>query len=165
MQDAILAARAEGDSAGGLIECLALGLPAGLGSPDFDENLESIIARHVFAVPAVKGLSFGAGFALASMRGSEANDVFVPGDTLRTRTNNNGGINGGISNGMPVVFTVVIKPTPSIGREQKTVDMRTGEAALLTITGRHDPCILSRAVPVMEAACALAVTEIPGVLS
>lgn len=165
MQDAILAARAEGDSAGGLIECFALGLPAGLGSPDFDENLESIIARHVFAVPAVKGLAFGAGFALASMRGSEANDVFVPGDTLRTRTNNNGGINGGISNGMPVVFTVVIKPTPSIGRAQETVDMRTGEAALLTITGRHDPCILSRAVPVMEAACALAVTEIPGVLS
>ena len=165
MQDAILAARADGDSAGGLIECLALGLPAGLGSPDFDENLESIIARHVFAVPAVKGLAFGAGFALAGMRGSEANDVFVPGDTLRTRTNNNGGINGGISNGMPVVFTVVIKPTPSIGRAQETVDMRTGEAALLTITGRHDPCILSRAVPVMEAACALAVTEIPGVLS
>lgn len=165
MQQAILEARAEGDSVGGLIECLALGLPAGLGSPDFDENIETAIARHVFAVPAVKGLSFGAGFRFASMRGSQANDAFLPGNTLHTRTNNNGGINGGISNGMPVVFTVVIKPTPSIGMEQDTVDMRTGEAARLTITGRHDPCILSRAVPVIEAACALALTEIPGVLS
>lgn len=165
MQEAVLAARAEGDSVGGIIECLAFGLPAGLGSPDFDENLESLIARHVFAVPAVKGLSFGAGFSFASMRGSEANDVFEPGESLHTRTNNNGGINGGISNGMPVAFSVVIKPTPSIGREQDTVDMRTGEAAKLSITGRHDPCILSRAVPVIEAACALALTEIPGMLS
>ena len=165
MQQAVLAARAEGDSVGGLIQCLALGLPAGLGSPDFDENIETSIARHMFAVPAVKGIAFGAGFDFASMKGSEANDTFMPGNGLHTRTNNNGGINGGISNGMPVVFSVVIKPTPSIGREQDTVDMRTGEAAKLTITGRHDPCILSRAVPVIEAACALALTEIPGVLS
>ena len=165
MQKSILEARAEGDSVGGLIECFALGVPAGLGSPDFDENIETSIARHVFAVPAVKGLAFGAGFDFASMRGSKANDAFVPGHTLNTRTNNNGGINGGISNGMPVVFTVVIKPTPSIGREQDTVDMRTNEPATLVINGRHDPCILSRAVPVIEAACALALTEVPGVLS
>lgn len=165
MQKAVLDARADGDSVGGLIECFALGVPAGLGSPDFDENIETIIARHVFAVPAVKGIAFGAGFGLASMRGSEANDAFVPGEKPTTRTNNNGGINGGISNGMPVVFSVVIKPTPSIGREQDTVNMSTGKAEKLVITGRHDPCILSRAVPVIEAACALALTEVPGVLA
>ena len=165
MQKAVLDARADGDSVGGIIECFACGLPAGLGSPDFDENIETVIARHVFAVPAVKGLSFGAGFGFASMRGSEANDAFVPGEHPTTRTNNNGGINGGISNGMPVVFSVVIKPTPSIGREQDTEDMRTHEAAKLVINGRHDPCILSRAVPVIEAACALALTEVPGVLA
>lgn len=165
MQKAVLEARSAGDSVGGLIQCFALGLPAGLGSPDFDENIETAVARHVFAVPAVKGLAFGAGFALASMRGSEANDAFVPGNTLHTRTNNNGGINGGITNGMPVVFTVVIKPTPSIAMEQDTVNMQNGEAARLTITGRHDPCILSRAVPVIEAACALALSDVPGVLA
>ena len=165
MQKAVLDARADGDSVGGLIECFALGVPAGLGSPDFDENIETVIARHVFAVPAVKGIAFGAGFHLASMRGSEANDAFVPGERPTTRTNNNGGINGGISNGMPVVFSVVIKPTPSIGREQDTVNMSTGNAEKLVITGRHDPCILSRAVPVIEAACALALTEVPGVLA
>ena len=165
MQKAVLDARADGDSVGGLIECFALGVPAGLGSPGFDENIETVIARHVFAVPAVKGIAFGAGFHLASMRGSEANDAFVPGESPTTRTNNNGGINGGISNGMPVVFSVVIKPTPSIGREQDTVNMSTGNAEKLVITGRHDPCILSRAVPVIEAACALALTEVPGVLA
>ena len=165
MQQAVLAARADGDSVGGIIECFALGVPAGLGSPDFDENIETIIARHVFAVPAVKGIAFGTGFGLASMRGSEANDAFVPGERPTTRTNNNGGINGGISNGMPVVFSVVIKPTPSIGREQDTVNMNTGRTEKLVITGRHDPCILSRAVPVIEAACALALTEVPGVLA
>ena len=165
MQQAILDARGDGDSVGGLIQCFALNVPAGLGSPDFDENIETLIARHMFAVPAVKGLAFGAGFDFASMRGSEANDSLTPGTPFRTRTNNNGGINGGISNGMPVVFTVVVKPTPSIGKEQETVNMNTSEAAKLIITGRHDPCILSRAVPVIEAACALALTELPGVLA
>ncbi len=165
MQQAILDARSEGDSVGGLIQCFALGIPAGLGSPDFDENIESIIARHVFSVPATKGISFGAGFSMASMRGSQANDIFLPGNSPHTKTNNNGGINGGISNGMPIVFTVAIKPTPSISKEQDTIDIRTGQAKKLVISGRHDPCILSRAVPVIEAACALAVTEIPGVLS
>lgn len=162
MQKAILEARAEGDSVGGVIECFALNLPAGRGGPDFDDNIETAIARHVFAVPAVKGLAFGSGFGLASMRGSEANDAFLPGEGIHTRTNHNGGINGGISNGMPVVFSVIIKPTPSIGKEQDTVNMSTGEAARLVITGRHDPCILPRAVPVIEAACALALSEVMG---
>ena len=162
MQKAILEARAEGDSVGGVIECFALNLPAGRGGPDFDDNIETAIARHVFAVPAVKGLAFGSGFGLASMRGSEANDAFLPGEGIHTRTNHNGGINGGISNGMPVVFSVVIKPTPSIGKEQDTVNMSTGEAARLVINGRHDPCILPRAVPVIEAACALALSEVMG---
>ena len=167
MQEAILKARGEGDSVGGIIECFVVGIPAGTGSPDFDENIESFIARHVFAVPAVKGLEFGTGFGFASMRGSQANDAFMPGEgkTLQTRTNNNGGINGGIANGMPVVFRVAIKPTPSIAQEQDTVDMRSGEAAKLVISGRHDPCILSRAVPVIEAAAALAMSEITGVLA
>lgn len=162
MQKAILEARAEGDSVGGVIECFALNMPAGKGGPDFDDNIETAIARHVFAVPAVKGLAFGSGFGLASMRGSEANDAFLPGEGIHTRTNHNGGINGGISNGMPVVFSVVIKPTPSIGKEQDTVNMSTGEAARLVINGRHDPCILPRAVPVIEAACALALSEVMG---
>lgn len=164
MQKAILAARAEGDSVGGLVECAILGMPAGIGGPDFDENIETCLARRLFAVPAVKGLEFGLGFRFAALRGSESNDAFLPGATLATRTNHNGGINGGIANGMPVVFTVVIKATPSIAREQDTVDMRTGEAAKLTIAGRHDPCILSRAVPVIEAAAALAASSVPGVL-
>ncbi len=167
MRDAIIKARSEGDSVGGIVECFIFGMPAGVGSPDFDENIESHIARHIFAVPAVKGLEFGMGFGFASMRGSAANDVFVPAGqgVLRTRTNHNGGINGGIANGMPVVFRVVIKPTSSIAQEQDTVDMRTGEAAKLVITGRHDPCILSRAVPVVEAAAALAMCSVPGVLA
>ena len=165
MQQAILDARSDGDSVGGLLECVIFGMPAGTGSPDFDENIETFLARHLFAVPAVKGLEFGLGFRFATLRGSETNDSFIPGDPIATRTNNNGGINGGIANGMPVVFTVVIKPTPSISREQDTVDMSTGEAAKLVISGRHDPCILSRAVPVIEAAAALAVSSVPGVLA
>ncbi len=165
MRRAILDARGEGDSVGGAIECIIIGLPAGLGSPDLDENLEGAVARHIFSVPAVKALEFGAGTAFASMRGSVANDPFLPGvPSPVTASNNNGGINGGISNGMPVVFTATIKPTPSIAKEQRTVDMRTGEAAVLAVSGRHDPCIVQRAVPVIEAAAALAASEIPGVL-
>ena len=158
MRERILAARSCGDSVGGVIECLVCGMPAGLGCPDFDANVESLWARHLLAIPAVKGLEFGAGFRFAGMRGSAANDPFYR-DTagcVRTRTNNNGGINGGITNGMPLVCSVVIKPTPSIALEQETVDMRTGEPARLRVSGRHDPCILPRAVPVVEAATALA---------
>ncbi len=164
MRQAIIKARADGDSVGGLVECVIFGIPAGTGGPDFDENIETCLARHLFAVPAVKGLEFGLGFGFAALRGSESNDAFIPGEPIATRTNHNGGINGGIANGMPVIFTVVIKATPSITREQDTVDMRTGEAARLTIAGRHDPCILSRAVPVIESAAALAVSTLPGLL-
>ena len=115
-------------------------------------------------MPAVKGVAFGAGFDLARMRGSEANDPFyMDGDTVRTRTNHAGGVNGGITNGMPVAFEVVIRPTPSIAREQDTVDLRTGEDCKLTIHGRHDPCILPRAVVVIEAAAALAACEVWGI--
>lgn len=158
MEAAILAARQEIDSIGGVIQCAVLGLPAGVGSPDFGENLEGELARALFAVPAVKGVAFGAGFALAQMRGSQANDPFcMDGGTVRTRTNHNGGINGGISNGMPVIFTAAIKPTPSISQPQATVNFRTGEETTLTIKGRHDPCIVPRAVPVIEAAAALTI--------
>ena len=158
MEAAILAARQEIDSIGGVIQCAVLGLPAGVGSPDFGENLEGELARALFAVPAVKGVAFGAGFALSRMRGSQANDPFcMDGGTVRTRTNHNGGINGGISNGMPVVFTAAIKPTPSISQPQATVNFRTGEETTLTIKGRHDPCIVPRAVPVIEAAAALTI--------
>ena len=161
MQQAILRAREEQDSVGGTIQCAVYGLPAGMGSPDLDENVEGIFARHLFAVPAVKGVEFGAGFALAGMRGSQANDPFYrDGDTIRTRTNHSGGINGGITNGMPVLFTVAMRPTPSIAQEQDTVNLVTGENAKLSIHGRHDPCIVHRAVPVIEAAAALAACQL-----
>ena len=158
MRERILAARSSGDSVGGVIECLVCGMPAGLGAPDFDDNVESLWARHLLAIPAVKGLEFGAGFRFATLSGSTANDPFCRDAAGRicTRTNNNGGINGGITNGMPLVCAVVIKPTPSIALEQETIDMRTGAAARLRVGGRHDPCILPRAVPVVEAATALA---------
>ncbi len=167
MQEAVLKAKSEGDSVGGIIECFVLGLPAGAGGPDIDDELEGLIARHVFAVPGIKGLEFGSGFALAAMRGSQANDAFVPGPDgfPLTRTNHSGGISGGIANGMPLVFRAAVKPTPSIALEQDSVDMRTGEAARLSIAGRHDPCIVPRAVPVIEAAAALALSEVPGVLA
>jgi chorismate synthase len=164
MQQAILDARAALDSVGGTIECMVSGLPAGVGAPDLDENVEGIFARHLFAVPAVKGLEFGAGFALAGLRGSQANDPFRMEDgQVRTRTNRAGGVNGGITNGMPVVFTVAMRPTPSISQEQDTVDLTTGQNAKLVIHGRHDPCIVHRAVPVIEAAAALAACQLLGV--
>ena len=163
MQQAILQAREEQDSVGGTIECMVCGLPAGMGAPDLDENAEGIFARHLFAVPAVKGVEFGAGFALARMRGSQANDPFyMDGSTVRTRTNHSGGINGGITNGMPLTFQVAIRPTPSIAKEQDTVDLTLGENARLSIHGRHDPCIVHRAVPVVEAAAALAACQLMG---
>lgn len=160
MREAIQAARAEGDSVGGVIECVVRGLPVGIGEPMFD-GLENQIARVVFAVPAVKGIEFGAGFAAANMRGSENNDPFtVKGGKIETLTNNAGGILGGISNGMPVVFRAAIKPTPSIAKEQQSVNLNTMRPEALSITGRHDPCIVPRAVPVIEAAAALAISDL-----
>lgn len=161
MQAEILSAKAEGDSIGGTIECAILGLSAGLGQPDLDGNLEGILARHIFAVPAVKGLEFGVGFDCARMWGSEYNDRFyMDGDQVRTHTNHAGGINGGITNGMPVIFTVAMRPTPSIAKAQGTIDMARREDAVLELKGRHDPCVVHRAVPVIEAAAALAVCEL-----
>lgn len=158
MRRAILAARSELDSVGGVIQCAVLDMPAGVGGPDFGVNIEGELARALFAIPAVKGVEFGAGFALSSMRGSQANDAFcMDGGAVRTRTNHNGGINGGISNGMPVLFSAAVKPTPSIGRPQETVNFRTGRDAAIEIRGRHDPCIVHRAVPVVEAAAALTI--------
>lgn len=164
LEDVILAARAEGDSVGGTIACSVAGLPAGLGAPDFGRNAEGIFSQYLFAVPAVKGVEFGAGFAFARMRGSQANDPFyMDGDAVKTRTNHAGGINGGITNGMPVEFAAAIRPTPSISIEQDTVDLAAGEDTKLVIEGRHDPCILPRAVVVVEAAAALAACELLGI--
>ena len=159
MRQLIFQARAAGDSVGGIIECAVIGLPAGLGDALFG-GLESRISQIVFGVPAVKGIEFGAGFAAAAMRGSENNDPFVyENGQIRTAGNNHGGILGGISSGMPIIFRAAIKPTPSIGREQDSVDMSSGEAVKLEIGGRHDPCIVPRAVPCIEAAAAIAVYD------
>ena len=153
----IEAARLAQDSVGGTIECAVTGLPAGVGEPMFD-GLESAIAKAVFGVPAVKGIEFGAGFALAAMRGSRANDAFCyQNGHVVTETNHCGGILGGIANGMPLIFRCAVKPTPSISQPQKTVDLQTGENTVLTIHGRHDPCIVPRAVPGIEAVTALAI--------
>ena len=159
MREAIAAARAEGDSVGGIIECAVLGLPAGLGDPMFG-GMENRIAAAVFGIPAVKGLEFGAGFAAAALRGSENNDAFaVENGKIVTETNRCGGILGGITDGMPLCFRVAVKPTPSISRPQRTVNLDTLESAELAVTGRHDPCIVPRAVPCIEAAAAIAVYD------
>lgn len=159
MQQKILAAKADCDSVGGVIECMAVNLPAGVGEPFFD-SLESRLAHALFSVPAVKGLEFGAGFALTEMKGSEANDqMYFDNGKVKTYTNNNGGITGGITNGMPVCFKTAIKPTPSIAKPQKTVDTAAGENTELVITGRHDPCIVQRAVPVIEGTAAWVILD------
>ena len=164
VEQIILAAKADGDSVGGAIACTVTGLPAGFGSPDFGCNAEGIFSQYLFAVPAVKAVAFGAGFGFAAMRGSAANDPFsMDGKTVKTRTNHAGGINGGITNGMPITFEVAIRPTPSISKEQDTVDLATGENTKLVIEGRHDPCIVHRALPVIEAAAALASCEVLGI--
>lgn len=156
-------ARADGDSVGGRIECAVTGLKAGLGDPLFD-SIESVLSSLLFSVPAVKGVEFGNGFGITEMRGSEANDSWHYGEdgVLRTLTNNNGGVLGGITTGMPVVFNVAIKPTASIFKEQDTVNVATGENVKLSLKGRHDPCIVVRALPVIEAAAALAVYQFVG---
>lgn len=160
MEGEIMAAKGDLDSVGGVIECMITGLPAGLGNPFFD-SVESALSHMMFSVPAVKGVEFGDGFALASMRGSGANDAFYyDGAAVKTKTNRNGGINGGITNGMPVLFRAAIKPTPSISRLQETIDTDTQENCTLEIKGRHDPCIVQRAVPVVEAAASWAILDV-----
>jgi len=159
MRAAILSAKEEGDSLGGIVECAAIGLPAGLGDPIFD-GIENRIAGAVFGIPAVKGIEFGSGFAGAGQRGSQNNDEFYQnGESVQTRTNHSGGIQGGITNGMPVIFRAAIKPTPSIARLQKSVRLSSGEDTTLEIKGRHDPCIVPRAVPCAEAAAAIALYD------
>lgn len=159
MREAILSARSELDSIGGVVECAAYGMPAGVGDPMFD-GIENRIARIAFGIPAVKGVDFGAGFGAAYLKGSENNDAYrMVGGTVRTETNRAGGILGGITTGAPVVWQMAVKPTPSIGRVQRSVDMDEGTDTELTVRGRHDPCIVPRAVPVAEAACALALLD------
>ncbi len=159
MQAAILAAAEDGDSVGGELETVVTGLPVGVGEPWFD-TLEGVLAHALFSIPAVKGVSFGDGFALAAMRGSEANDCFLKdGDTVATVTNHNGGINGGIANGMPLVIRCAVKPTPTIHKAQTTLNRETGELVELVAGGRHDPCIVHRARVVADSMVALTLCD------
>lgn len=160
MRKVILQAKEEGDSVGGIVECLVTGVPAGLGEPMFG-GMENRLAAALFGIPAVKGVEFGAGFGVATMRGSENNDPFTVKDgKVVTQTNRAGGILGGITNGMPLVFRLAFKPTPSIAREQQTVSLSKKQVEELVVTGRHDPCIVPRAVPVVEAVTALVLSDL-----
>ena len=161
MTEAIRTAKAEGDSVGGVIECMITGFPGGVGDPFFD-GLESRLSQMLFSIPAVKGVEFGAGFAAASLRGSENNDPFCvsPEGQIATVTNHAGGILGGITNGMPIVFRLAVKPTPSIAMEQQSVNLESMKTQTLQIRGRHDPCIVPRAVPVAEAAAAIVLFDL-----
>ena len=161
MQEQILAAAAQADSVGGVIECAAIGLPAGLGNPMFD-GVENRLAAALFGIPAVKGVEFGAGFASARSLGSQNNDAFTIDEqgNIRTTSNNSGGILGGISNGMPICLRVAIKPTPSIGQRQQSISLSQRKITELQIRGRHDPCIAHRAVPVVEAVTALVLLDL-----
>ena len=159
MAAAVDAARLANDSVGGIIECAAIGLPVGIGDPMFD-GMENIISSIVFGIPAVKGIEFGSGFECAEMLGSTCNDAYhIEDGAVRTATNNNGGILGGITNGMPLIFRVAIKPTPSISKAQQTVSLSQMAEKTLEIKGRHDPCIVPRAVPCIEAAAAIAIYD------
>ena len=161
MQENIIKAKAEADSVGGILETAVIGLPEGVGEPWFD-SIESMLSHGLFSIPAVKGVEFGGGFALSETRGSQANDSFYFDDNgkVKTKTNNNGGINGGISNGMPVIFRSAIKPTPTIGKAQETVDILKGENAVLSSGGRHDPCIVHRARVVVDSITAIILCDI-----
>lgn len=153
--------RENGDSVGGQIRCTVSGVPAGLGGPDWRDTVESEISRHVFAIPAVKAIGFGEGEGFAALHGSEANDAFrTDGSRIFTETNHAGGINGGISNGMDIVFTATFRPTPSIAKPQETVDLARMENTAVTVGGRHDSCVALRAAPVVEAAAALAICRL-----
>ena len=159
MQDQIRAAHDAGDSVGGVIECAAVGVPAGVGDPMFD-GMENRIARVLFGVPAVKGVEFGAGFEVSKMRGSENNDPYrMAGDGVHICSNHAGGILGGITTGLPIIVRAALKPTPSIARAQESVSLSRKENVSLAVPGRHDPCIAPRAVPCVEAAVAIAVLD------
>lgn len=160
MEHRILSAKMDGDSVGGIVQCAITGINAGVGDPFFD-SVESTIAHLIFSVPAVKGIEFGKGFDLTKLKGSEANDsYYYEGEKIATKTNNNGGILGGLTNGMPILFNVAIKPTASIIKYQDTVDIENKEDTKLQIEGRHDPCIVPRAVVVIEAIAALALLDL-----
>ncbi len=158
--DIIDDAKSKSDSVGGIVETAIIGLPAGIGSPIFD-NVESNIASILFSIPAVKGVEFGQGFDITSLYGSEANDSFyIENKKILTRTNNNGGINGGITNGMPLLLRTAVKPTSSIAKKQDTIDIKTLKNATLEVKGRHDACIVPRVVPVIDAACAISIFDL-----
>nr|WP_312288717.1 chorismate synthase [Clostridium chromiireducens] len=160
MRNTILKAKKEQDSVGGTIECTVLGINPGIGNPFFD-SVESILAHLMFSVPAVKGIEFGKGFDMSRLRGSDCNDeYYYDGENVKTYTNNNGGITGGITNGMPILFKVGIKPTPSISKTQRTIDIVEKKESDLVIEGRHDPCIVQRAVPVIEAVTAIGILDL-----
>ncbi len=159
MEEAIIAARSAGDSLGGIVECIALNMPVGVGEPLFDA-LDADLAKALFGVPAVKGVEFGVGFKVAEMRGSESNDAFLmKNGKVATATDYAGGILGGLSSGMPIMIRVAIKPTPSIAKEQRTVNLSTMEDATLSVKGRHDPCVVPKAVPAIEAAVAITLVD------
>ena len=160
MQAEIRKAKEDGDSVGGIIECIITGVPAGVGDPMFD-GIESKIAQIIYGIPAVKGLDFGSGFTGSYLRGSQNNDAYtVENGRISTKTNNAGGILGGISTGMPIIFQTAIKPTPSIAKPQQSVCISKMEVTSLIVQGRHDPCIVPRAVPVIEAASAIAIFDL-----
>ncbi|MEM3852034.1 MAG: chorismate synthase [Methanomassiliicoccales archaeon] len=160
MKGEILMARSNGDSVGGIVECRASGMPAGLGDPFFD-SVEGEISKMVFAIPAVRGIQFGSGFASTEMYGSEHNDQFTISEgKVVTLTNNAGGVNGGITNGMDIVFSVAFKPTSSIPKEQRSVDLTSMRETTIVVKGRHDPCIVPRAVIVVEAVCSLVLADL-----
>jgi chorismate synthase len=159
MEKSIIKAKDEGNSLGGIIECVGLNIPVGIGDPVFD-SLDGDIAKMIFAIPAVKGVDFGAGFMSAKLKGSENNDQYALCDKkIVTTTNNAGGILGGLSSGMPVILSVAFKPTPSISIDQTTVNMKTMKETPLKITGRHDPCVVPKAVPVVESAVAIVLVD------
>jgi chorismate synthase len=159
MEEAIVTARKEGDSLGGVVECIAVNVPVGVGEPLFD-SLDADLAKALFNVPAVKGVEFGLGFRVAELKGSESNDPYImQSGKVATLTDNMGGILGGLSTGMPIMIQVAIKPTPSIGKEQKTVNLSTMENASLSIKGRHDPCVVPKAVPAVESAVAITLAD------
>lgn len=156
----IMQAKYDGDSVGGTIECAVIGIDSGVGNPFFD-SVESTLAHLMFSIPAIKGIEFGKGFDITKLYGSEANDeYYYDGDLVKTKTNNNGGVLGGISNGMPILFKVAVKPTASILKEQNTIDIKEKKDAKFRIEGRHDPCIVQRALPVVEAVTAIGILDL-----